>query len=95
VLRHSSAGARTAGPRTDRRSVACAARVRRGGGEARGTGQSRRLGSGDGLGKARDLGRQAASARVASGVDAEGGRARGRGARPTRICVADPLFERE
>jgi hypothetical protein len=79
VLRHSSAGVRTAGPRIDRRSVACTACVRRGGGEARGAGQSRCLGSGDDLGKACDLGRRAASAGVASGADAEGARARERG----------------
>jgi hypothetical protein len=36
VLRRSSACARTAGPRTDRRSAVCTARVRRGDGEARG-----------------------------------------------------------
>jgi hypothetical protein len=103
VLRRSSAGARTAGPRTDRRSVACVAHVRHGDGEARGAGQSRRLESGDSLGKARDLGRRPASPSVASGANAERARARGCGVAarrhgvgrgPTRICVADPCLSK-
>jgi hypothetical protein len=64
VLRRSLAGARTARPRTDRRSAACTARVRRDDGEARGSGQSEaswarcRPGEGAWPRAARDLGQR-------------------------------------
>jgi hypothetical protein len=81
VLRRSSVGARTAGQRTYRRSITCAAHVRRGSGEARGAGQSRHLGSGNGLGKARDLGRRVASAGGGLRRGRRGGARRGRDTR--------------
>jgi hypothetical protein len=77
-------------------------RVRRDDGEARGARAPMHRGAHVGLGKERVSGGVRPRSAVASGVDIEAVRARGRGvvarrrgARrgPTRICFADSLFE--
>jgi hypothetical protein len=74
----SSAGAHTVGQRTDRRSAACTARVRRGDGEARGARAPMHRGARVGLGKERVSGGVRPRSAVASGVDAEAAGARTR-----------------
>jgi hypothetical protein len=85
-----------AGPRTDRRSAACTARIRRDGGEAQWHRVSRRRGRGN-LGKVRGLGLHAASERR-GGPDTKAARRAGVRdvavrRRLARTRFAEPPFE--
>jgi hypothetical protein len=99
VLRRSSADARTAGPRRDRRSAACTTRVRRGDGGNRGiSGAASTWGRRVGLGwRATSSGGALGGARVRTPT----ARARRRGAtswsraRPARFYFAELQFEQE
>jgi hypothetical protein len=82
------------GPRTDRRSAACTAHVRRGDWEARGTRAPMHHGARADLGKERDSGGVQPRSVVAWGVDAEAVRACGRVARGSGVAARPRGAER-